>query len=87
MNEELEIYKQELIKNNFMNLDDSDDESDIKKNLEIKMKKLESEIRIQNEKNKNKKEIKEQKKKNELNELIQNLDKNHYLKKEGLIIE
>ena len=84
MNEELEIYKQELIKNNFMNLDDSDDESDIKKNLEIKMKKLESEIRIQNEKNKNKKEIKEQKKKNELNELIQNLDKNHYLKKNNI---
>ena len=80
MNKYLEEYKNKLINEYNQNSDDSEDYDEGKentiKNLELKYKKLKSEINIQTEKNNMKKELFEQKKKNEINEKLKILDKN-----------
>ena len=86
MNLELEIFKNNLI--NDYNKDSEDVENDDKDydklNLELKCKKLKSEINIQKEKHNIKKEILEQKKKNEINETLKALSQNHKLNKSNL---
>ena len=80
MNKSLEDYKNKLIKEyneDFDDIEDDDENKDSRiKNLELKYKKLKSEINIQTEKNNMKKELSEQKKKNELNEKLKILGQN-----------
>ena len=82
MNLELEKFKQNLINKYTQDSSDIDDEENKddmnnRKNLEIKLNKIKSEIAIQKEKNTMKKEIYEQKKKNQKNEKLENLSLKH----------
>lgn len=82
MNKNLEKYKKELINEYEDNLTDiinnnvvdRNGDIDSKKNLELKIKKLESDIRIQKERNKNKKELNEKKVNNKILISKQNID-------------
>ena len=88
MNKSLEKYKNKLINEYNQDFDDIEDYDENKdstiKNLELKYKKLKSEINIQTEKNSMKKELFEQKKKNELNENLKILGQNQKLQLSNL---
>ena len=77
MKKELEDYRKELIEE-YEN-DDQDENVD-DNNLQIKKNNLESQIRIQKEKNKNKKEIEEHKQKNNLEENVKHLNEMNKIK-------
>ena len=82
MNEELDEYKKSLIQEYEMD-DDIGDNID-SKNLEIKKNSLESQIKIQKEKNINKKELEKQRGKNNLEEKVKYLEEMNKIKISGL---
>ena len=77
MNKELDEYKKELIEE-YEN--DDNDENINDNDLQLKKNNLESQIRIQKERNKNKKEIEEQRQKNNLEENMKHLNEMNKIK-------